>query len=76
MQKHKYYRSEKILGQLYRAVDEEKIWNDHIKITVDTSGPTIWQEFLGLAQADVLETTGFTIDTDRYLEQAVGIRDL
>lgn len=27
---HKYYRSEKILGILYRAVDEGKIWNDDL----------------------------------------------
>lgn len=28
--RRKYYRSEKVLGQLYRAVDERKIWHGDV----------------------------------------------
>ncbi|PYH92297.1 rna-dependent rna polymerase [Aspergillus ellipticus CBS 707.79] len=42
----KYYRSEKILGKLYRAIDERKIWFDdvHSKVKPDEDG--FWNEFL------------------------------
>jgi hypothetical protein len=30
---HMYYRSDKILGLLYRAVDEKKIWFENIKFS-------------------------------------------
>jgi hypothetical protein len=30
---HMYYRSEKILGLLYRAIDEKKIWFENIKFS-------------------------------------------
>jgi len=29
--RYKYYKSEKILGKLFRAVDERKIWDENIK---------------------------------------------
>ena len=31
---HLYYHSDKILGQLYRAIDERKIWFENIKFQI------------------------------------------
>jgi hypothetical protein len=44
--RHRYYSSDKILGQLYRAVDEQNIWTHDIKMTMTTSGPSFWEQFL------------------------------
>lgn len=48
---HKYYRSEKILGKLYRAVNEQEIWRDQIHRSRGhrlglASGPPFWDQFL------------------------------
>ncbi len=43
----RYYQSEKILGQLYRAVDEQNIWAQDIKMTVHMArGPPFWDQLL------------------------------
>ncbi|KAH8884887.1 rna-dependent rna polymerase [Thozetella sp. PMI_491] len=44
--KYKYYRSEKLLGHLYRGIDETKIWYEDIKRTVPTGGPSFWDELI------------------------------
>ena len=33
--KYLYYRSDKVLGQLYRAINEKKIWYENIKVPVN-----------------------------------------
>lgn len=48
--RHRYYRSEKILGRLYRAINEQDIWNDQIKSKVRPSGPSFWDQFLAVMQ--------------------------
>ncbi|KAH6651893.1 RNA dependent RNA polymerase-domain-containing protein [Truncatella angustata] len=45
--RHRYYKSEKILGQLYRAIDESKIWSDNVRISrkkVDES--RVWDSLM------------------------------
>jgi hypothetical protein len=43
----RYYRSEKVLGMLYRAIDEKKVWNEHVRINRKTNDPLgIWRDFL------------------------------
>ncbi|KAI0393227.1 RdRP-domain-containing protein [Xylariaceae sp. FL0594] len=44
--KHKYYMSEKVLGTLYRAIDEKRIWRDNIHLTIKRSGISLWDEVL------------------------------
>lgn len=44
-----YYRSEKVLGQLYREIDEEKIWNENIRVAVDHNKPSFWETFIDWA---------------------------
>ncbi|KAL2863858.1 RNA dependent RNA polymerase [Aspergillus lucknowensis] len=43
---HKYYRSEKILGKLYRAIDEHKIWSAEIRTTPQQPNPALFWEKL------------------------------
>lgn len=45
----KYYRSDKILGELYREVDEEKIWHHDVHRRIASKGPSFWEKFLKLA---------------------------
>lgn len=42
--RYKYYKSEKILGHLFRAVDEKKIWTKNIKLEVPSGGVPFWKE--------------------------------
>ena len=44
--RHRYYRSDKILGQLYRAVDERRIWAEDIRMATDTQGPSFWDQLI------------------------------
>ncbi len=44
--KHRFYKSEKILGKLYRAIDEKRIWKDDIHLVVNHSGPLLWDEII------------------------------
>lgn len=49
--RHQFYTSERILGQLYRAVDEQKIWAEDIKMQVSHEAPPFWDQLLaGLLQ--------------------------
>ncbi|KAI0550393.1 RNA dependent RNA polymerase-domain-containing protein [Xylaria curta] len=42
--RHKFYKSTKILGKLYRAIDEKKIWKDDIHLVVNHRGSSLWDE--------------------------------
>lgn len=51
---HTYYRSEKILGKLYRNVDEKKIWSSiHKPIPYD--GPSVWDQMLSVVRKELAE---------------------
>lgn len=43
---HKYYKSEKLLGKLYRAVDERRIWYEDVRIDRKSSLLSFWDEFI------------------------------
>ncbi|KAI1369009.1 RNA dependent RNA polymerase-domain-containing protein [Xylaria arbuscula] len=43
---HKFYKSDKILGELYRAIDEKKIWKDDILLPRNRFGPSLWVEII------------------------------
>ncbi|PNY29213.1 RNA-dependent RNA polymerase 1 [Tolypocladium capitatum] len=73
---HRYHRSEKILGRLYRGVDERKIWNEDIHRNISMDGPSVWEQLMGRTQAE-LETLGLrTVYDYKYREQAWKIRNL
>lgn len=73
--KHRYHRSEKILGKLYRAVDEKEIWTSHIFKMVDTTGPSIWEQLLGLVQCEISDL-GLALHPERRHDEAWRIRNL
>ncbi|KAH7153076.1 RNA dependent RNA polymerase-domain-containing protein [Dactylonectria macrodidyma] len=72
--KHKYYKSEKILGELFREIDEEKIWAEDIHRNVNTSGPSVWDQLLGLVEAE-LRQHHIDVDWERKSEEAWKIRN-
>lgn len=44
--RYQYYKSEKILGQLYRAIDVSKIWKEDIRSKIRPAGASFWDEFI------------------------------
>lgn len=44
---YRYYKSEKILGKLYRAVDERKIWHEDVKLKGNEG--SFWDGFIEMA---------------------------
>ncbi|KAI9929614.1 hypothetical protein MW887_001088 [Aspergillus wentii] len=54
---HKYYKSEKLLGKLYRAVDERRIWYEDVRIDRKSSLLSFWDEFI-YAMTKVCNTFG------------------
>ncbi|KAI0198876.1 RNA dependent RNA polymerase-domain-containing protein [Astrocystis sublimbata] len=42
--RHRFYASTNILGKLYRAIDEKRIWDTDIHLTVNRHGMTLWDE--------------------------------
>lgn len=51
--RHRYYKSDKILGQLYRAVEEQKIWAEDIRMTVQAGHSSFWDELLASLEVRV-----------------------
>ncbi|KAI0384693.1 RdRP-domain-containing protein [Hypomontagnella monticulosa] len=56
--KHRWYRSEKILGTLYRAIDEKKIWKQDIHQNVNRQGASVWDQLLLYIKAQCKELGG------------------
>lgn len=71
----KYYPSEKILGHLYRNVDEKKIWDEDIHRDINMSGPSVWDQLLGLVESKI-EEYKLDIVYSRRLAEAWKIRNL
>ncbi|KAK3356793.1 RNA dependent RNA polymerase-domain-containing protein [Lasiosphaeria hispida] len=72
--RHKYYASKKLLGKLYRAVDEQRIWADNIKIT-PSGDASFWDRLLTKFDLEVVETLGdVTIDWEHRRNDAERIR--
>jgi hypothetical protein len=72
--KYKYYRSDKILGKLYRAVDEKKFWDDHVKGVNPSERPDFWNRFIDSVSGRC-QALGTVMWTHRT-ETARQIRDL
>ncbi|KAH6976978.1 RNA dependent RNA polymerase-domain-containing protein [Ilyonectria sp. MPI-CAGE-AT-0026] len=72
--KHKFYKSEKILGKLFRDIDEEKIWDEDIHRKVSTAGPSVWDQLLGLVGVKLSQRV-FDIDWERKSQEAWKIRN-
>lgn len=70
-----YYQSEKILGRLYRNVDEKKIWDEDIHRSINTAGPSVWDQLLTIVQNEVVKYK-LDVDWNRRSEEAWKIRGL
>jgi len=71
---HRYYRSEKILGELYRAIDEKRIWEEDIKIRdVYLDDRTVWDDVL---EKGKLICHVQSIAWNRYLDEAEKIQEM
>ncbi|PWY94616.1 rna-dependent rna polymerase [Aspergillus sclerotioniger CBS 115572] len=68
----KYYRSERILGKLYRAIDERKIWNEDVHSNVSADEDEFWNEFLW-STYERCNSIG-PISWERWLDEARRVR--
>ncbi|RDA84822.1 hypothetical protein CP532_3158 [Ophiocordyceps camponoti-leonardi (nom. inval.)] len=73
--RYKYYMSEKILGHLYRGVDEQKIWNEDIHKTVKKGGPSVWDLLMTRVENDI-QACGVSLDYESNAKDAWMIRSL
>ncbi|KAK1973476.1 RNA dependent RNA polymerase [Colletotrichum cereale] len=73
---HKYYKSEKVLGELYRNVNEKQIWDEDISRVVSKAGPSVWDQFVGLIKRKIEEYSKGRISWETKLEQAKSLRDV
>lgn len=71
----RYHRSTRILGTLYRGVDEKKIWSEDISRTVNTRGPSVWDQFMTTMQQQI-EDCGIHLDYKSYAEKGWQLRGL
>ena len=66
--RHGFYRSEKVLGKLYRAVDENKIWTTDIRRQIPSGGLPFWEE-LKAALVRRIQTIG-RLSWQKHLDNA------
>lgn len=71
----RYHMSEKILGQLFRSIDEKKIWKEDIHPEINTAGPSVWDQLIGLVESQI-DAFDLDIDYTRRYKEAWRIRNL
>ncbi|KAL7906964.1 RdRP domain-containing protein [Trichoderma velutinum] len=76
--KYLYYKSQKILGELYRGVDEKKIWAEDVQRPVEVSDSSLWQQLNTYVRAALKEEryTASEIDYTRRIDDAWRLREL
>ncbi|KAK1625738.1 RNA-dependent RNA polymerase [Colletotrichum phormii] len=73
---YRYYKSDKILGELYRNVDEKQIWDEEIKRAIAKTGPSVWDQFVGLIQRKIKDYTHGRVSWETKLKEAKSLRDV
>ncbi|GKT52264.1 RNA-directed DNA polymerase from mobile element jockey [Colletotrichum spaethianum] len=73
---HKYYPSVKVLGELYRNVNERQIWDEDISRVVSKAGPSVWDQFVGLMQRKIEEYSKGRISWKTKRQEAKSLRDV
>lgn len=73
--KQRFHRSEKVLGKLFRGVDEKKIWDENIKLGGPQAVSDVWDSLMSQVHTQILKT-GLDIDYQRRTEEAWTIQDL
>lgn len=69
---YNYYASNKILGKLYRAIDEKRIWKDEVKVPATKDGASVWDKLLLHVNDKCKELGG--VDWSSATQEAIGIR--
>ncbi|KAK5651977.1 hypothetical protein OQA88_11520 [Cercophora sp. LCS_1] len=69
--RHKYYESKKLLGKLYRAVEEDKIWNEEVKLVIN-GAEDFWEKLIPALQDRVAEIGD--VDWQRRVSDAESLR--
>ncbi|KAK7981199.1 FAD/NAD(P)-binding domain-containing protein [Apiospora arundinis] len=70
-----YYESDKILGLLYRAVDEKRIWHETVRVNSKrVGGPAVWDTLISFVETECLTTVG-EINWKQYESEALKIRE-
>ncbi|KAJ9137901.1 RNA-dependent RNA polymerase [Pleurostoma richardsiae] len=67
-----YYKSEKILGKLYRAIDEGKVWDQDVQRKPVAGGTPFWDDFIASIQTRC--TAIANLDWRFRVEEAMRIR--
>ncbi|KAF5672461.1 hypothetical protein FHETE_3764 [Fusarium heterosporum] len=73
--KSKYYSSDKVLGNLYRNVDEDTIWDEDIHRSINTAGPSVWDQLLIVVENEMAKYN-LDLDWTRKAAKAWKIRGL
>lgn len=66
-----YYKSDKVLGKLFRAIDERRIWRDDIRDPAAEKAGPIWEVLVGYVIDECGDLGGVDIISAR--EEALGI---
>lgn len=74
--RYEYYKSNKILGQLYRAVDEHRIWKEHVRFTFhpQQENTSFWDDLLLKIQPRYEALTGQAEGWKDHMETARELR--
>ncbi|KAL2755351.1 hypothetical protein ACRALDRAFT_2105455 [Sodiomyces alcalophilus JCM 7366] len=74
---YEYYKSEKILGKLYRNVDEKRIWDDSIhRVREKRQGPGVWPQFMALMRRKMHQYAQGRVSWRKRSEEAWRLRDI
>lgn len=68
-----YYRSEKVLGKLYRAIDEHKIWNEEIHSTAAPHPAAVWKTLINNLTKRCIDL-GASVNWQHHVETARQLR--
>ncbi|KAL4862886.1 hypothetical protein BDV12DRAFT_178207 [Aspergillus spectabilis] len=68
-----YYRSEKILGNLYRAINEHKIWTEEIQSEVEPDPEAVWTKVIRSLTRRCIEM-GASVNWKHHVETARQLR--
>ncbi|KAI0885091.1 RdRP-domain-containing protein [Annulohypoxylon maeteangense] len=71
--RHKYYKSEKILGKLFRAIDEKKIWKQDIHHKINRYENSVWDQLIRHILSKCRALRG--VDWQAALDDAYRIRE-
>ncbi|KAL5342500.1 RNA dependent RNA polymerase-domain-containing protein [Aspergillus crustosus] len=70
---HAYYKSDKILGRLYRAINEHKIWKEEIRCEISPDPEAVWTKVIHSLTRRAIEI-GASVNWKHHVETARQLR--